>query len=70
MTYQEWKALNKSKWQLDIKEVMEFESLRPIDAMEYKKRLAEEKKKRSDIAGIKDRSKRLKAIAENMHLFE
>lgn len=70
MTYQEWKELNKSTWQTDIKRVMEFESLYLIDAMEYKKRLANEKEKRSDIAGIKDRSKRLKAIAENMHLFE
>lgn len=70
MTYKEWKALNKSKWQVDIQRMMDFETMHPFEAMEYKKRLANEKEKRSDIAGIKDRSKRLKAISENMHLFE
>lgn len=70
MTYKEWKALNKSKWQADIQRIMDFETTYPLDATEYKKRLSEEKRKRSEIMQIKDAKKRREMIAKNMDLFE
>lgn len=70
MTYKEWKALNKSKWQADIQRIMDFETTYPLDATEYKKRLSEEKRKRSEIMQIKDTKKRREMIAKNMDLFE
>lgn len=70
MTYKEWKALNKSKWQVDIQRIMDFETMYPLDAKEYKKRLSEEKRKRSEIMQIKDTKKRREMIAKNMDLFE
>lgn len=70
MTYKEWKELNKSKWQADIQRVMDFETMYPINAKEYKDRLSQEKKKRSEIMQIKDAKKRREMIAEHMDLFE
>lgn len=70
MTYKEWKALNKSKWQVDIQRIMDFETMYPLDATEYKKRLSEEKRKRSEIMQIKDTKKRREMIAKHMDLFE
>lgn len=70
MTYKEWKALNKSKWQADIQRIMDFETMHPLDATGYKKRLSEEKRKRSEIMQIKDARRRREMIAKNMDLFE
>lgn len=54
----------------DILAVHNFERLNPAKAVEYKKRLAAEQGKRSEIANITDRAARLRAISENMELFQ
>ena len=69
MTYAEWKVLKKSNSGRDMKIVFNFECQNPITAKDYKKRLAEEQKKRSDIMSIQDTMARHKAISENMALF-
>lgn len=69
MTYSEWKSLKKSSAGRDSKLVFNFECQNPITARDYKKRLAEEQKKRSEIMAIQDTMKRHKAISENMALF-
>ena len=70
MTYQEWQEASKSTLIPDILAVNNFEKENPILAAEYKKRLAAGQKKRSEIANIKDRAARLRAISENMELFQ
>lgn len=70
MTYEEWKALNKSKWQMDIQRVIDFETMYPLDARVFKERMEREKRKRSEIMQIKDAKKRREMIAKHMDLFE
>lgn len=70
MTYSEWKALKKSSAGAKQRRIIDFESKNPTTAMDYKKRLEEEKKKRSEILSIPDTRARHKAIYENMALFE
>lgn len=70
MTYQEWKRMCKCTLTPDILAVHNFERLNPTRAAEYKKRMSAEQKKRSEIAAIKDRAARLRAISENMELFQ
>lgn len=69
MTYQEWQKASKSTLIPDVLAVNNFEKENPILAAEYKKRLTKEREKRSEIANIKDRAARLRAISENMGLF-
>lgn len=69
MTYQEWKvATTRSFWR-NQGEISNFERQNPMTAREYKKRLENERKKRSEIMAIKDTAERHKKIAENMALF-
>lgn len=70
MTYQEWKRMRKCTLTPDILAVHNFEKQNPAKAAEYKKRLATEQEKRSEIANIKDRAARLRAIQNNMELFQ
>lgn len=70
MTYQEWKRMCKCTLTPDILAVHNFEKQNPTKAAEYKKRLAAEQEKRSEIANIKDRAARLRAISDHMELFE
>ncbi len=69
MTYSEWKALKKSNVGKKQRRVIDFEYQNPQTARDYKKRLEEEKKKRSEILQITDTMTRHKAISENMALF-
>ena len=69
MTYSEWKALKKSSTGAKQRRVIDFECQNPQTARDYKKRLEEEHKKRSEILSIPDTRKRHKAIYENMALF-
>ncbi len=70
MNYQQWKALSKSSAVKNQIVVSKFERQNPMTAREYKKRLEDEKKKRSEIMAIKDTRKRHEEIAKNMQLFE
>lgn len=70
MIYQEWKRMCKCTMTPDILAVHNFEKQNPAKAAEYKKRLAAEQEKRSEIANIKDRAVRLRAISENMEIFQ
>ena len=63
MNYQQWKALSKSSVGKNRKAVLSFESQNPIVAREYRKRLEDEKKKRSEIMSIEDTRKRHEEIA-------
>jgi len=69
MTYGEWKILSKSNSGAKQRHVIDFERQNPMTAKDYKKRLEEEKKKRSEILAIQDTRARHKAIYENMALF-
>lgn len=70
MNYQQWKALSKSSAVKNQIAVSKFERQNPMTASEYKKRLEDEKKKRSEIMAIEDTRKRHEEIAKNMQLFE
>ena len=70
MNYQQWKVLSKSSAAKNQIAVSNFERQNPMTAREYKKRLEDEKKKRSEIMAIKDTRKRHEEIAKNMQLFE
>lgn len=69
MTYADWKVLKKSNVGKKQRRVIDFEYQNPQTARNYKKRLEEEKKKRSEILSIPDTRTRHKAIYENMKLF-
>lgn len=69
MTYDEWKILSISNSGAKQRHVIDFERQNPMTAKDYKKRLDEEKKKRSEILSIPDTRSRHKAIYENMALF-
>lgn len=70
MTYDEWKILSRSNHWAKKKRVAGFEYENPITTRDYKKRLEEEKKKRSEILSIPDTMTRHKAISENLSLFQ
>lgn len=63
------KTLKKSNVGKKQRRVIDFEYQNPQTAKDYKKRLEEEKKKRSEILSITDTMTRHKAISENMALF-
>ena len=69
MTYQEWKVVATRNFWRNQGEISNFERQNPTMAREYKKRLENERKKRSEIMAIKDTAERHRKIAENMALF-
>lgn len=70
MTYQEYRTAVRRNSCQDRRKILNFESENPMAAQAYKKRLEEEKKKRSEILEIQDTRARHRAIYENMALFE
>lgn len=69
MTYQQWRAATKSNLRQNRGKLSDFERENPATVQTYKRRLEEEKKKRSEILAIEDTMARHKAIYENMELF-
>lgn len=70
MNFDEWKRMRKCTLIPDVLAIQNFEKLNPEKAVEYKKRMKAEQEKRSEIATIKDRAARLRAISDNFEIFQ
>lgn len=69
MTYEQFKKFNKSSASVDMVKVINFEREFPVTAANYKKRMENEQRRRSEIMSIPDRRKRLETISKNLSLF-
>lgn len=69
MTYETWRALQKTQMHEDAIKVKRFENENPGLASAYKQRSIAEEKKRRKIMEIKDPDERQMAIAKNMGIF-
>lgn len=70
MDYETWKRVNKGTSIPDVTAAHTFAMENPAKEAEYKKRRVAEQGKKSEIAAITDRSARLKAIQDNIELFQ
>lgn len=69
MDFEKYKKLSRSSASVDMMKVINFEREFPVTAANYKKRIENEQKRRSEIMSITDRRKRLETISRNLSLF-